>query len=77
MGLSRQEYWGELPCLPPWERPAPGTKFASLMSPALAGSLPLVPPGKPQEREVADPALHLGKPGSKGFVMVQLSPDRF
>ena len=77
MGLSRQEYWCELPCLPPGELPDSGIKFASLMSPALAGSLPLVPPGKPRERKVAGPDLHLGKPGSKGFVMVQLSPDRF
>ena len=50
MGFSRQEYWSELPCLPPREvgLPDPGIKPASLASPALqAGSLPLAPSGKP------------------------------
>ena len=37
MGFSRQEYWGGLPCLPPGDLPNPGTKPATLMSPALAG----------------------------------------
>ena len=48
MEFSRQEYWSELPCPPPGDLPDPEIKPASLMSPALqAGSLPLVPPGKP------------------------------
>jgi len=47
MGFSRQEYWGGLPCPPPGDLPDLGIKSESLMSPALAGSLPLVPPGKP------------------------------
>ena len=47
--FSRQEYWSELPCFPPGDLPDPGVKSASLTSPALAvGSLPLVPPGKPE-----------------------------
>ena len=37
--ISRQEYWGELPCLPPGDFPGPGIEPASLKSPALAGSL--------------------------------------
>ena len=37
MGFSRQEYWSGLPCSPPGDLPNPGTKSASLMSPALAG----------------------------------------
>ena len=37
MGVSRQEYWSELPCPPPGDLPHPGIKPASLRSPALAG----------------------------------------
>ena len=37
MRFSRQEYWSELPCLPPGDLPEPGINPASLMSPALAG----------------------------------------
>ena len=46
MGLSRQEYWSELPCLAPGDFLDPGTEM-SLLSPALAGGffLPLAPPG--------------------------------
>ena len=36
-GLSRQEYWSGLPCLPPGDLPDPGIEPASLKSPALAG----------------------------------------
>ena len=45
MGFFRQEYWSGLPCPPPGDLPNPGIKPVSLMSPALVGSLPLVPPG--------------------------------
>ena len=38
MGVSRQEYWSELPCPPPGALPDPGIELASLMSPALAGA---------------------------------------
>ena len=44
MGFSRQEYWGELP-FPSLGDLHPGIEPASLLH---AGSLPLVPPGKPQ-----------------------------
>ena len=37
MELSRQEYWGGLPCLPPGDLPNPGIEPGSLMSSALAG----------------------------------------
>ena len=37
MGLSRQEYWSELPCPPPGDFPNPGIKPVSLRSSALAG----------------------------------------
>ena len=37
MGLSRQEYWIELPGPPPGNHPQPGIEPMSLMSPALAG----------------------------------------
>ena len=49
MGFSRQVYWSPLPCAPPGDLPNPGIKPESLKSSALAvGSLPLVPPGKPE-----------------------------
>ena len=45
MGLSRQEYWSELPCLSPGELPNPGMETGS---PALqVDSLPSEPPEKP------------------------------
>ena len=37
MGFFRQEYWSGLLCPPPGDLLDPGTKPASLMSPALAG----------------------------------------
>ena len=50
MGFSRQEYWNELPSPPPGDLPDLGMEPESLMSPALTGgSLPLVPPGKPNQ----------------------------
>ena len=39
MGFSRQEYWSELPCLPPGDLLNLEIKPASLMSPALADSI--------------------------------------
>ena len=43
-GFSRREYWSGLSCPPPEDPPDPGPE------PALqADSLPLEPPGKPQE----------------------------
>ena len=48
-GFSRQEYWSELPFPSPGDLPNPGIKLAS---PAWqADSLPLAPPGKPQNRD--------------------------
>ena len=37
MEFSRQEYWSELPFLPPGDLPDPGMELTSLASPALAG----------------------------------------
>ena len=48
MGFSKLEYWSGLSFPPPGDLPDPGTKPTPLMSLVLmAGSLPLVPPGKP------------------------------
>ena len=48
MGLSRQEYYSGWPFPSPGDLPDPGVEPESLTSPAWqAGSLPLVPPGKP------------------------------
>ena len=51
MGFSRQEYWSRLPRPSPGDLPNPGIEPTSLRiehHPAFqAGSLPLVPPGKP------------------------------
>ena len=37
MGFSRQEYWNELPFLPPGHLPNKGVELMFLESPALAG----------------------------------------
>ena len=48
MGFSRQEYWSGLPFPPPGDRPSPGIKLMSPVSPALqVDSLPAEPSGKP------------------------------
>ena len=39
MGLPKEEYWSELPFLPPGDLPDPGIELASLASSALAGGL--------------------------------------
>ena len=50
-GFSRQEHWSGLPCSPPGDLPNWGWNPAPLTSPAWqAGSLSLVPPGKPQRK---------------------------
>ena len=48
MGFCRQEYWSGLPCSPPGDLLDPGIepRLLSLLH-WQAGSLPLVPPGKP------------------------------
>ena len=51
MEFSRQEYWSGLSCPPPGDLPHPGMESTSLMLLLWqAGSLPLVPPGKPNIR---------------------------
>ena len=53
IGFSRQKYWSGLPCRPPGDLPDPGIGSASRVLCLLqweAGSLPLVPPGKPLSR---------------------------
>ena len=48
MGFSRQEYWSGLPCLSPGDLPDPGMEPVSLAPPhCQVDSLPLEPPGKP------------------------------
>ena len=52
-GILQAKYWNGLPCPPPGDLPHPGIKPALLTSPALAaGSLPLVPSGKPMDSAV-------------------------
>ena len=46
MELSKQEYWSESPCPPPGDLPGPGIESLCFLH-WQAGSLPLVPPGKP------------------------------
>ena len=47
MDFPRQEYWSQLPFLPPRDLPDPGIKHVSLISPALAGRFfTALPPGK-------------------------------
>ena len=40
-GFCRQEYWCELPCLPPGGRPNPGIELTSPVAPALQVDSPL------------------------------------
>ena len=47
MGFPRQEFWSGLPFPPPEDLPDPEVEPATLVSPALAGRLPLATPGKP------------------------------
>ena len=48
MGFSRQKYWSGLPCPPPGIFPTQGSNSCLLcLLHWQAGSLPLVPPGKP------------------------------
>ena len=50
LGLSRQEYWGELPCLPLGDLPDSMIESASPVAPALqADSLSLSHQGSPYE----------------------------
>ena len=54
MGFSRQEYWSGLPCPPPGDFPDSGIEpaFLHLLDWQL-GSLPLVPPRKPEAESMA------------------------
>ena len=62
MGFSRQEYWSELPCLPPGIFSTQGWNPHLLgLSLWQAGSLPLAPPGK---QILIDPLLSLEEGGS-------------
>ena len=48
LGFSQQEYWSELPFLPPGDLPDPGIEPESLASPALTDEFfTTEPPGKP------------------------------
>ena len=49
-GFSRQEYWNELLCSPPWDLPNSGVEPASLKSPALAGRFLTMSTTIPQQR---------------------------
>ena len=50
MGFFRQEAWSGLPFPPPGNLPDPGIKPSFPVAPAMqVDSLPLEPPGKPQE----------------------------
>ena len=60
MGFSRQEYWSGLPFPPPGELPNPGINPRLLrLLHWQAGSLPLVPPGKPHPEVRGLKLLHL------------------
>ena len=55
MEFSRQEYWSELPFLPPGDLPDPGIKPGSPVSPALqVDSLPTEPLRKPLKEKIED-----------------------
>ena len=81
-GVSRQEYWGGLPCPPPGEEelPNPGIE---LQSAALeVDSLPPEPPGKPTNIAVGGLSLLWGifltqeiKPGFPALQVDSLPPE--
>ena len=67
MGISRQEYWSELPSPTPGDLPDPGIEHESLVSPVLAGGFSTAAPhGKPPPSSTAaqqifsDPSLCAG-----------------
>ena len=47
MGLSRQEYWGGLPCPPPGDLPNLGIELVTPASPAFQADSTTEPSGKP------------------------------
>ena len=57
MEFSRQEYRSGLPFPPLGDLPDPGIEPMPLLSPA--GSLPLVPPGKPLVKAYLDATHHV------------------
>ena len=60
MAFSRQEYWNELLCPPPGYLPDPRIKPASLsFLHWQAGSLPIMPPGKPEQLSHAQEKVNL------------------
>ena len=62
MGFSRQEYWSGLPCPPLGDLPTQGSNPHLLcLLHWQAGSLPLVPPGKPIEPSAAAAAAAAAK----------------
>ena len=58
MGVSRQEYWSGLSCLPPGDLPDPGIEPRS--STLQADSSPAEPPGKPKNTGVGSLSLLQG-----------------
>ena len=55
MGFSRQEYWNELPFLPPGDLPDPGIKTVAPMTPTLQeDSFTAEPSGKPSRYIVTE-----------------------
>ena len=57
-GVSRQEYWSGLPCLPPGDLPNPGIELRSPTS--QTDSLSSEPPGKSKNTGVSRPSLLQG-----------------
>ena len=76
MGFPRQEYWSELPFLPPGDLPDSGIKPMSPVSPAMAGRLSSTePPGKPVyiQLKMLEPSCHTSLQNSPGEVATPYS----
>ena len=76
MGFPRQEYWSELPFLPPGDVPDSGIEPTYPVSPAMAGGLSTTePPGKPVyiQLKMLEPSCHLSLQNSPGEVATPCS----
>ena len=75
-GFSRQEYWGELPCPPPWDLPDPATEAASPVTLALlANSFPRSHQAGPTVMLITGKLPNLQRPGAQKSSLVNVKVE--